>query len=507
MSSLSRHDPSGAPAPGGGPVPLLAVEDVSKSFGDVHANTDVSFLVPAGSVVALLGENGAGKSTIMNAVCGLYLPEKGRIRIDGAVVEAGSPAAARAAGIGMVHQQFKLVETLTAYENISLATGHGRFLQPSAPDEKLRALMAEVGFQVDLSAPVWSLSLAARQQLEILRVLAQGARLLILDEPTSVLSPVETEQLFTIVRRIAASGRSVILISHKLAEIRDVADRIVVMRGGRVVFSGENKGLSADDIAELIIGKRALRAGVRPQAPRGTRQLSVHNVSIRGRDGAPLVQQVSFDVHGGELVVVLGVTGNGQSELLDAIGGLMAPSEGAITAPRTGRRRAFAFIPARHLGIGLAPGLSLEDNALLGPHRSERFGAWLPRKAVRAHAKAVLETFQVKARAQSATRRLSGGNLQRVVLGRELSSSPPLIVASYPTRGLDIASAAQIREALVVKASAGAAVLMASEELDESLEIATRILVMSSGRIVGDLTPDAFDMDVIGRMMTAAQES
>ncbi|CAH1651094.1 Autoinducer 2 import ATP-binding protein LsrA [Hyphomicrobiales bacterium] len=486
-------------------LPVLQVEHVTKSFGDVLANSDVSFAVPAGSVVALLGENGAGKSTAMNAVCGLYLPETGRILVDGRPVELGSPSAAVAAGVGMVHQQFKLVDTLTGYENISLATDRGRFLQRRQAPSALTDLMQEVGFQLDLAAPVWTMPLAARQQLEILRVLAQGARLLILDEPTSVLSPKETEQLFGIVKRIAASGRSIILISHKLAEIEEIADHLVVMRGGRVVFEGPNQSLTGDDIAELIIGKRVVRAGQRPQTARGERQLSVRNVSIAGRDGATVVSDVSFDVHGGELVAVLGVTGNGQSELFDAIGGLLRHSSGQIDAPRRAGRRAFAFIPSRHLGIALAPGLSLEDNALLGSQHNPPFGPWLAPARVRLHARAVLGSFGVKADPGSATRRLSGGNLQRVVLGRELASQPSLIVASYPTRGLDIASAAQIRAALAERAVAGNAVLMASEELDESLEIATRVLVMSSGRIVADLAPQQFDRVAIGRLMTAAR--
>nr|WP_249730088.1 ABC transporter ATP-binding protein [Chelatococcus sp. YT9] len=486
-------------------MPVLKVEHVTKSFGDVLANSDVSFAVPAGSVVALLGENGAGKSTIMNAVCGLYLPEAGRILIDGQPMELGSPAAAVTAGVGMVHQQFKLVDTLTGYENISLATDRGRFLQRHVVPAALTDLMREVGFELDLAAPVWTMPLAARQQLEILRVLAQGARLLILDEPTSVLSPRETEQLFAIVKRIAASGRSIILISHKLAEIEDVADHLVVMRGGCVVFEGPNQTLTRDDIAELIIGKRVVRAGQRPHAAPGERQLSLRNVSIAARNGVTVVSDVSFDVHGGELVAVLGVTGNGQSELFDAIGGLLRHTSGRINAPRRAGRRAFAFIPARHLGIALAPGLSLEDNALLGAQRRPPFGPWLAPSQVRLHARAVLDSFDVRADPSSATRRLSGGNLQRVVLGRELASQPSLIVASYPTRGLDIASATQIRAALAQRAAAGTAVLMASEELDESLEIATRVLVMSSGRVVADLAPHQFERDAIGRLMTAAR--
>jgi simple sugar transport system ATP-binding protein len=499
----------GSSATGSRPAarPFLRIRGVTKRFGALLANDDVSFDVAPGEVVALLGENGAGKSTAMSVLCGLYRPDAGAVELDGMTLELGSPRASARAGIGMVHQQFKLVEALTAFENLSLALDTGRLLQPRAASARLLALMEELGFDLDLARPVYDLPLSARQQLEILRVLAVGARLLILDEPTSVLSPLETEQLFAIVRRIAASGRSVIFISHKIAEIRRVADRIVVMRAGRVVFDGVGAGRSADDIAALIVGSRGHRNAERPAATKGPVRLALHEVSVHGANGRPLVAGASFEVAAGELVALVGVAGNGQIELMDAIGGLRRPDAGTIDAPRSGSRRGFAFIPAQHLGTALAPGLPLEDNAVLGHQRRAPFGWWMTPVRRREEAARVLAAFGVVAGGGTATRTLSGGNLQRVVLGRELKDDPELIVASYPTRGLDIASAAQIRNALIARAAAGAAVLMACEELEESLEIATRILVMSGGRIVADRPAAELDLAELGRLITASGET
>lgn len=500
----ARNEPQADAATASRPArPFLRLRGVTKRFGRLVANDDVSFDIAAGEIVALLGENGAGKSTAMSVLCGLYRPDSGSVELDGTPLELGSPRASARAGIGMVHQQFKLVEALTAFENLSLALDTGRFLQPRRASARLSALMIELGFQLDLSRPVHDLPLAARQQLEILRVLAVGARLLILDEPTSVLSPLETEQLFAIVRRIAASGRSVIFISHKIAEIQQVADRLVVMRAGKVVFDGHGAGRSADDIARLIVGERGHRNAERPKAAIGARRLALREVSVRGANGERIVDGVSFEVAEGELVALVGVAGNGQIELLDTIGGLRRPASGHIEAPMREGRRGFAFIPAQHLGTALAPGLSLEDNALLGHQHRAPFGWWMSPATRRRQAGEVLAAFGVVA-GGTATRALSGGNLQRVVLGRELIDDPRLIVASYPTRGLDIASAAQIRNALIARAAAGAAVLMACEELDESLQIATRILVMNDGRIVADRDASTLDLETLGRLITGS---
>jgi ABC-type uncharacterized transport system ATPase subunit len=478
---------------------------VSKRFGALAANDDVTLAIPSGRVLGLVGENGAGKTTAMNVLAGLYLPERGAVVVDGKPLELGSPRASVAAGIGMVHQQFKLVETLTGFENVSLALDRGRFFQAKGAGPDLRALMTEVGFDLDLSARVWQMPLAARQQLEILRTLAIGARVLILDEPTSVLSPLETARLFTSIRRIAASGRAVVLISHKLLEVLDVADDVAVMRAGRIVHAGPRGEVDVARLAHLIVGERELRSGARPAGPQGEVILRVESLTVRNDLDLPAVRDVSLEVQAGELVVIVGVTGNGQSELMDAIAGLRPALRGRIEAPEATGKRAFAYVPAEHLGIGLAPNLALGDNAILGHQREPPFGMWLRRGAVRRRAAEVAGRFAVKADPSAPVRRLSGGNLQRVVLGRELRGDPSLIIASYPTRGLDVASAAQIRSALVARAAAGAAVLVSSEELDESLAIASRVLVMHRGEIVAERDPRTLDVGELGRLMTTGR--
>jgi general nucleoside transport system ATP-binding protein len=477
----------------------VEIEGVSKRFGALLANDEVSFTVPAGRMLGLVGENGAGKTTVMNVLAGIYLPDQGAVTIAGTPLRLGSPKASVAAGIGMVHQQFKLVETLTGFENLSLARDRGRFAQPPAADAEVRRLMAELGFEIDLSAQVWQMPLAVRQQLEILRTLAIGAELVILDEPTSVLSPPETVRLFRIVRSIAQSGRAVVLISHKLGEVLEVADDLVVMRRGRVVHTGAAAEVDVGRLARLIVGEREIKEGSRPAGPAGALVLRVDGLAVDGDLGVPAVRPTSLEVRAGELVAIIGVAGNGQTELLQAIGGVR-PCRGTIAPGARGRQ--FAYIPAQHLGVGLAPGMSLQDNAMLGWQRRSPFGWWLHRRAVEARGREVAGRFGVAADLASPVRWLSGGNLQRLVLGRELHGEPDLIVADYPTRGLDVASASQIRHALVARASAGAAVLISSEELEESLAIASRVLVMHRGEIVAEHDPHTVDLDTLGRQMT-----
>lgn len=482
--------------------PAARLDGITKRFGTLTANNGVSIVLPRGRVIGLLGENGAGKTTIMNVLAGLYRPDAGSIEVDGRPLRLGSPTAAIAAGIGMVHQQFKLVETLTGAENISLAIDRGRFLQPRKPSLEVEALLEELGFRIDLEARVWQMPLAECQQLEILRTLAAGARILVLDEPTSVLSPIETQSLFAIIRRVAESGRTVILISHRLNEVLGVADEIVVMRAGCVVHEGPVDGVDAAELARLIVGEREIREGGRPTAAPGSLVLRVSELCVRDDQGSVAVESVSFDVRAGEIVALIGVAGNGQTQLMEAIGGLRLLESGTVDAPWDARGRDFAYVPSQHLGTALAPNLAVSDNALLGAQRRPPFGAWLSGADVADRAGVVLQLFDVKAEPRSPVRRLSGGNLQRVVLGREMAGEPELVIADYPTRGLDVASAAQIRAALVSAANRGAAVLLSSEELDESLVIASRLLVMHRGRIVADRVAAGADLAELGRLMT-----
>ena len=478
---------------------LVEIRGVTKRFGRLLANDDVSITLPAGRVIGLVGENGAGKSTIMNILAGIYLPDAGAIAVAGRTLPTGRPKASIQAGIGMVHQQFKLVPTLTGLENIRLARRGARAL---ALPERIDRNMSELGFDIDLARPIWQLTLANRQQLEILRTLATGATVLVLDEPTSVLSPPETVRLMGIVRRVAEGGRCVVLISHKLREVFDVADDVIVMRAGRVVHESAVARTDPETLARHIVSDRKMPDRRRPPDAAGERALQVNNLSVDGDHGAPAVRNVSFSVRKGEIVSIAGVTGNGQSELMETLGGLRPPRSGNIARPGAGSSRGYAYIPAQHLGTALAPTLSVADNALLGHHRAPPFGRWMKSRRVRDHARRVIEAYDVSAELDSVVRRLSGGNLQRVVLGRELLNDPDLIVADYPTRGLDIASAAQIRSALVARAAAGAAVLVSSEEIEESLEIANRILVLHGGSIVAERDASGLSAEELGQLMT-----
>jgi simple sugar transport system ATP-binding protein len=487
----------------------VAMRGISKRFGDVVAVNDVSLDIHAGTVLGLLGENGAGKTTLMNVLTGVYLPDAGQVSVSGAPLAPGSPKAAVDAGVGMVHQDLRLVETLTGAENISLAVERRRFIRRRRLPEIVVELQDSLGFEVDLSARVWQLPLSQRQLLEILRVLACGTRVLILDEPTAVLSPLETRALFESIRRIARSGCAVVLISHKLEEVLGVADALAVLRAGRLVYEGQASGMGLGELARLMVGHRAVSTSERPAKQAGDVVLRVTDLVVESNVGAEVVHSVSFDVRRGELVAILGVAGNGQEELMEAIGGLRKPAAGRIELPSSSRDSGpgFGHIPAERLGVGLAPGLPVEDNALLGRHRSPPFGRWLRRRDVRAHAWEVLERLAVKHPGRGPIRNLSGGNLQRVLLGRELVKGIDFIIASYPTRGLDVGSAAQIRAALVDTVNRGGAVLLASEELDESLSLATRMLVMYRGRIVAQCTPDELSVERIGRLMTTGRQT
>jgi simple sugar transport system ATP-binding protein len=487
---------------------LLSFHSISKRFGRIQALEDVSFHLHGGRVTALLGENGAGKSTLMNILTGLYLPDAGTVEMEGRELALGVPAASVAAGIGMVHQQFRLIERLTGFENVSLALHAGRVFQPRRPDAQVSAALDELGFTLDLSRPVWQLTLAQRQQLEILRTIACGARVLVLDEPTSVLSPLETEGLYSILRRITGTGRAVVLISHKIREVLEVAEDIVVMRRARVAHEGPAAAVDAAALSGLIMGEARPPSAARSSRMQSARThgdaaLALSGVEVDGSHGLRVAGPVDLEVRQGELAILLGVTGNGQSELMEAIGGLRKTAAGRIETRPASRSdaRDFAFIPAQHLGTAIAPGLLIQDNAILG--LSESRGLLLDPEAVARRTEAVVARFGVRLDPDAPLGTLSGGNLQRIVLGRELSRAPSLIVADYPTRGLDPGTAQLIRDALVEAASAGAAVLVSSEEIEESLAMATRVLVMVGGRIVADLDPAATSFTEIGTLITA----
>ena len=480
-----------------GTAPLrLALSGVSKQYPLVRANDNVNLAVAAGEIHAVLGENGAGKSTLMKIIYGAVRPDAGEIRWQGQALEIANPAAARKLGIGMVFQHFALFETLTVAENIALALDHGFDLKGLA--ERIRVVSREYGLEIDPQRHVHSLTVGERQRVEIVRCLLQDPRLLIMDEPTSVLTPQAVRQLFDVLRRLAADGCSILYISHKLDEIQELCDTATVMRGGRVTGTVKPREESQATLAQLMVG-HALPDYTRRTHQPGEVALSVQGLSVPSGDpfGTSLAD-VSFELHAGEILGIAGVSGNGQAELLAALSGevalpaglaaetirLVGQAAGRLSA---GARRAlgFGFVPEERLGRGAVPALSLADNGLLTAHRAQMVRAgWIQRGAVQAFARRCIAAFDVRCGGPDAlAQSLSGGNLQKFIVGRELLLEPRVLVIAQPTWGVDIGAAGFIRQQLLDLAARGTAILVISEELPELFEISDRLAVLAGGRL------------------------
>ena len=500
---------------GGRPV-LVRMVNITKRFPGVVANDRVCFELRAGEVHALLGENGAGKTTLMNILYGLYRPDEGRIFVEGREVRIRSPRDAMRLGIGMVHQHFRLVPTLTVAENIALSLREAGFLFPA---KKVEPLIEEVanyyGLRVDPHARIWQLSVGERQRVEILKLLIRDARVLILDEPTTVLTPKERDELFKVMRKLAYEGRGIIFITHKLDEVFRVADRVTVLRKGRVVASGlPVRSVTPAQLARLMVGRE-----LKPRPPRRARRpgnvvLEVRELAALNDRGFLAVRGVSFEVRRGEILGIAGVAGNGQKELVEAIVGLRKPARGRVLIDGvdvTGRSPAFlarlgvAFIPEDRARYGVVPDLSVAENLILRVYREQRFkrGPLLDRQAIREWSEKLVAEFGiVTPSVEAPAGSLSGGNVQRLILARELSTSPKLVIASHPTHGLDVAATEYIRSLLLEQRDRGAGILLVSEDLDEILELSDRIAVMREGRIVGLLDASEADLETIGLLMS-----
>ena len=498
-------------------IPLaIQASGVVKSFPGVLANDHVDFDVRRGEIHALLGENGAGKSTLVQVLAGLYRPDAGTVRIDGQAVAFRSPRDAIAAGIGMVHQHFTLVPSQTVAENVLLGLDRPRFrLDLKRTELEVARLAEEVGLNVDPAARVWQLSVGEQQRVEILKMLYQGARVLILDEPTAVLAPQEAAELFITLRSMTDGGRSVVFISHKLGEVLAIADRITVMRWGRVTAAGiDPKGVTRADLARLMVGRPVLEALERTTVEAGRVVLSVEDVSARNDRGLPALNGVSLEVRAGEIVGIAAVAGNGQSELAQVITGLRACSgkvvlDGVDIAgrpPRDAIDLGMAYVPEDRAGVGSAPNLSLVDNLMLRLFRTAPVarGPFLDHRAARAKAQELKQAYAISAPTLDLpVRILSGGNLQRLILAREIDSARTLLVAVQPTRGLDVGAIEGIHQLLLDLRATGTAILLVSEELDELLAIADRLLVMYEGRVTAAFdVPNVSDVDEIGLYMT-----
>jgi len=500
-----------------GIVPRLQLLRISKSYPSVVANADVDLAVMPGEIHAVLGENGAGKSTLMKIIYGVTQPDSGQILWEGRQVEIGSPSAARQLGIGMVFQHFSLFETLTVAQNISLALDGNAAPATLAP--RIRSVSAAYGLPVDPDRLVHSMSVGERQRVEIVRCLLQSPRLLIMDEPTSVLTPQAVLTLFDSLRRLAAQGCSILYISHKLDEIQSLCDRATVLRAGRVTGTAYPRDESARSLAELMIGRELPACRLGPCTAGATR-LELRGVSLATVDpfGTDL-KDLRLQVRGGEIVGIAGISGNGQQELLRALSGetrtdapgslqLMGRDVGRL-GPAARRKAGLGFVPEERLGRGAVPDLSLADNALLTGYGAGMVARGLIRfNRVRDFARQVIERFQVKCGGErSVAGSLSGGNLQKFIVGRETLLQPQVLVVAQPTWGVDIGASMLIRQALIDLRDQGVAVLVLSEELDELFMISDRLAVLAGGRLSPAIATRSTNIDQIGIWMSGNFEA
>jgi simple sugar transport system ATP-binding protein len=514
--------PAPGPTGGAGPPDDLAVEarGIVKAFPGVLANDRVDFDLRRGEVHALLGENGAGKSTLMNILAGLYRPDEGEIRVDGRAVSFGSPRDAISAGLGMVHQHFTLVPSQTVTENVLLGLDRPRFLLHERRSEaEVAELARRFGMRVDPAARIWQLSVGEQQRVEILKMLYRGARILIMDEPTAVLAPQEADELFATLRSMTAEGRSVVFISHKLGEVLAIADRVTVMRRGKVTASGlPTAGATKADLARLMVGRSVLESLDRADVAPGQTVLSIRGVSARNDRGLPALRDVSLDVREGEIVGIAAVAGNGQSELAEVVTGLRACSGevligGQPVANRSAAaviRQGVAHVPEDRTSVGSAPNLSLTDNLIMKRYRDAPVArGWLVDDgSARSVADRLRDTYRiVSPSVDTQVRLLSGGNLQRAILAREIETKPGLLVAVQPTRGLDVGAIESVHRLLLELRAKGTAIVLISEELDEILALADRIAVMYEGRFVGAFAGKDADIGRIGLLMTGGDEA
>ena len=503
--------------PDAGP-PALELKGITKKFGSVVANDRVDFDVVAGEVHALLGENGAGKSTLMSVLYGLYKPDDGEILVDGRPVEISSPAAAIGVGIGMVHQHFMLVRVMTFAENIVLGQEPSRWgrLDLKAARSRVRELSDRYGLAVDPDARIEDITVGAEQRVEILKALYRNARILVLDEPTAVLTAQEVRELTRVLNRLKRDGTAIVFISHKLGEVLEVADRITVLRRGKRVDTVPRAGATELSLARLVVGRDVMLAARKsPSKPAGP-LLEVHDLHVRDERQLEKVSGLSLTVRAGEIVAIAGVDGNGQQELVDAITGLRAPQSGAgvidgVDIAGRGVRAATAAGVAhiaedRHLRGVVLP-FTLAENLALRQYRSPQYSGhgWLRRGYMKERAEQLLSEFDVRGGGpDSYAAALSGGNQQKIAVAREIASNPKVLVAHQPTRGLDVGAIEFVHGRLIEERDKGRAVLLVSLEYEEVKALADRILVIYEGKIVGEFPPDASE-EQLGMAMTGGQ--
>jgi len=501
----------------------LEIRHITKRFGQVVANRDVSMDIRRGEILSVLGENGSGKTTLMNMIAGIYYPDSGQIYVGGKEAAIRSPGDAFALGIGMIHQHFKLVDVFTAAENIVLGLHDGNLLDMKKAEEKIHAICSRYGFDITPQQKVYNMTVSQKQTLEIVKVLYRGADILILDEPTAVLTPQETEKLFQVMREMRADGKSIVIITHKLHEVLAVSDRVTILRKGEYVGTVDTKDATELSLTEMMVGKKVSLDIEKPKMEETPKRLSVSHLSCVNKDGVLVLDDISFDAYGGEILGIAGISGSGQKELLESIAGLQltSPQSSILYYPPKQEDTAeqlvgrspkdikkmgitLSFVPEDRLGMGLVGSMGMTDNMMLKSYENGN-SFFVERKAPRELAEEIREDLAVVTPGvNTPVRRLSGGNVQKVLVGREIAAAPAVLMTAYAVRGLDIGTSYTIYHLLNEQKQKGVAVIYVGEDLDVLIELCDRILVLCGGQVSGIV--ENATKEEIGLLMTKKRD-
>lgn len=500
----------------------VQLKNITKTFGRVIANSNISLDIHSGEILSLLGENGSGKTTLMNMLSGIYLPDEGRIFVNGNEVSIRSPKDAYDLGIGMIHQHFKLVDVFTAAENVALGLDKKQKINKKTVSGRMNEICQRYGFEIDASQKVYTMSVSQKQTLEIVKALYRGAEILILDEPTAVLTPQETQKLFNVIRSMRDDGKSVVIITHKLNEVLEVSDRVAILRKGEYAGSVLTSEANEEMLTEMMVGKKVELNIKRSEPVNPQKRLEVKNLCVKNSDGVMVLSNVSFSANSGEILGIAGISGCGQKELLESIAGLQKTAQGSsiIYTPENGEAQelvgkspkairdlgiSLSFVPEDRLGMGLVGSMGMTENMLL--RTFDKGGPFISKKESRALAEKVRDDLEVVTPdINTPVSRLSGGNVQKVLVGREISGSPSVLMTAYAVRGLDINTSYAIYNILNEEKKKGAAVIYVGEDLDVLLELADRIMVLCGGCVNGIVDARSATKDEIGLMMTSLRE-
>ncbi len=500
-------------------VPAIELRNISKSFGSIKANRNVNLTVNKGEILSLLGENGSGKTTLMNMISGIYFPDSGHILIDGKEVVIRSPRDAFDYKIGMIHQHFKLVDIFTAAENIVLGLEEKGKFNIKEIEKRVSEISSKYGFDIDPSKKIYEMSVSEKQTVEIIKVLYRGANILILDEPTAVLTPQETGKLFDVLRRMKEDGKSIVIITHKLHEVLAISDKVSVLRKGEYIGTLVTAETNEAELTEMMVGKKITLNIDREEPGNPQDRLEVKGIDFENNDGVKILDDVSFTARSGEILGIAGIAGSGQKELLESIAGLCKLDGGEIIYhnPKTGTADnlrdktpvqikelgvRLSFVPEDRLGMGLVGNMDITDNMMLRSYKKGR-SVFVDRKKPKSLAEKIINDLEVVTPgAGTPVRRLSGGNVQKVLVGREIAASPTVLMVAYPVRGLDINSSYLIYKLLNEQKASGVSVIFVGEDLDVLVELCDRILVLSSGRVTGIVDARSTNKEELGLLMT-----